>query len=57
MKHRTRAFAALFWVAAVSFIALDWSRATAHNRFREAPPWQFGQEKVEGAGHCATPLK
>lgn len=57
MKHRTLAFAFLFWVAALGFIAIDWSRAAAHNRFHEPPPWQLGQEKFEGAGHCAAPLK
>jgi hypothetical protein len=43
--------------AAAGFIALDWVRAQPHNRFDEPPPWQFGQEKLEGAGHCAAPLK
>jgi hypothetical protein len=57
MKHRTLAFAVLFWLASIGFIALDWSRAAPHNRFHEPPPWQLGQEKVEGAGHCAAPLK
>ena len=57
MKRRTLAFALAFWAAAAGFIALDWSRASPHNRFNEPPPWQLGQEKVEGAGHCAAPLK
>jgi hypothetical protein len=57
MKRRTLAFAVAFWAAAVGFVALDWSRATPHNRFDEPPPWQLGQEKVEGTGHCAAPLK
>ena len=45
-----------FWAIAFAFIAIDWSRATPHNRFDEPPPWQLGQDKVEGAGHCAAPL-
>jgi len=49
-------FASIFWVAAFAFVAIDWSRADPHNRFDEPPPWQLGQEKVEGAGHCAAPL-
>lgn len=53
---RTTWFAIAFWTLAFGFIALDWSRATPHNRFDEPPPWQLGQEKVEGAGHCAMPL-
>ncbi|MGZ8274512.1 MAG: hypothetical protein ACXWUM_11410 [Burkholderiaceae bacterium] len=57
MKRRTLAFAIAFWVASVGFVALDWARATPHNRFDEPPPWQLGQEKVEGSGHCAAPLK
>ena len=57
MKRRTVGFAIAFWVAAVGFVALDWSRATPHDRFDEPPPWQLGQAKVEGAGHCAAPLK
>ena len=54
---RTWLFAAAFWLAAVAFIAFDWVRAEPHNRFDEPPPWQLYQEKVEGAGHCAAPLK
>ncbi|MGZ9030322.1 MAG: hypothetical protein ACXW2G_03060 [Burkholderiaceae bacterium] len=57
MKRRTLAFAIAFWVTSVGFVALDWARATPHNRFDEPPPWQLGQEKVEGSGHCAAPLK
>jgi hypothetical protein len=57
VKRRTLAFAVTFWLAAIGFIAVDWVRAQPHNRFDEPPPWQFGQEKVEGAGHCAAPLK
>jgi hypothetical protein len=58
MKRRTLAFAAAFWLAALGFIAFDWSRAEPYNRFDEPPPWQLGQDKVEGAGHCAAvPLK
>ena len=53
---RTAIFALTFWVSAFAFIAVDWSRATPHNRFDEPPPWQLGQERVEGAGHCAAPL-
>ena len=53
---RTAIFAMAFWAAAFAFIAIDWSRATPHNRFDEPPPWQLGQEKVDGAGHCASPL-
>lgn len=54
---RTFAFAVIFWSLAAGFIALDWARSGEHNRFHEPPPWQLGQEKVEGAGHCAAPLK
>jgi hypothetical protein len=57
MKRRSLAFAIAFWVVSVGFVALDWSRATPRNRFHEPPPWQLGQEKVEGASHCAAPLK
>ena len=53
---RTAIFAITFWATAFAFVAIDWSRATPHNRFDEPPPWQLGQEKVEGAGHCAAPL-
>lgn len=49
-------FVSIFWTAAFAFIAFDWSRATQHNRFDEPPPWQLGQDKVEGGGHCAAPL-
>lgn len=57
MRRRTLVFAIAFWAAAAGFIAVDWSRANPHNRFDEPPPWQLGQEKVEGGGHCAAPLK
>lgn len=57
MKRRTLAFAVVFWVAFGGFVAFDWSRAAPHNRFAEPPPWQIGQTKVDGAGHCAAPLK
>lgn len=53
---RTVAFALTFWIAAAAFIGVDWVRATPHDRFDEPPPWQLGQDKVEGAGHCAAPL-
>ena len=53
---RATIFAATFWASALAFVAIDWSRATPHNRFDEPPPWQLGQDKVEGAGHCAAPL-
>ncbi|MBC8119799.1 MAG: hypothetical protein H7X75_09530 [Burkholderiaceae bacterium] len=49
-------FVSVFWTAAFAFIALDWSRATPHDRFDEPPPWQLGQDKIEGTGHCAAPL-
>lgn len=54
---RTIVFALAFWAAAAGFIVVDWSRATPHNRFREPPPWQLGQEKADASGHCAAPLK
>jgi hypothetical protein len=54
---RTLIFATIFWAGALGMLALDWSRSTPHNRFDEPPPWQLGQEKVEGAGHCAAPLR
>ncbi len=57
MKRRTFAFALAFWAAAAGFIAIDWSRAGAQNRFKEPPPWQLGQPKTDTAGHCAAPLK
>jgi hypothetical protein len=57
MKRRTLAFVFAFWLAFGGFIALDWTRAERHNRFAEPPPWQLGQSKIEGAGHCAAPLK
>lgn len=53
---RTAIFAYTFWAVAFAFIAVDWSRAAPHDRFDEPPPWQLGQDKVEGAGHCADPL-
>ena len=54
---RALAFAFVFWTALAGFIAFDWVRSTPHNRFDEPLPWQLGQQKVEGAGHCAAPLK
>jgi hypothetical protein len=54
--RRTFVFALTFWISAFAFIAIDWSRATPHNRFDEPPPWQLGQDKVDGLGHCAAPL-
>ena len=54
---RTFVFALVFWAVALGFIALDWARSREHNRFDEPPPWQLGQEKVEGGAHCAAPLK
>lgn len=54
---RTAVFALAFWAAAAAFVAFDWMRSAEHNRFDEPPPWQLGQERVEGAGHCAAPLK
>lgn len=53
---RTAIFAMAFWIVAFAFIAIDWSSVTPHNRFDEPPPWQLGQDKVDGAGHCASPL-
>jgi hypothetical protein len=57
MNRRVIAFALTFWLTALGFLGLDWARSTPHNRFEEPPPWQLGQEKVEGAGHCSAPLK
>jgi hypothetical protein len=57
MKQRTLVFAVLFWAALAGFIAFDWLRAAPYNRFDEPLPWQLGHDKVEGAGHCAAPLK
>lgn len=54
---RTLIFATIFWAVALGLLALDWAESTPHNRFDEALPWQLGHEKVEGAGHCAAPLK
>ncbi len=53
---RATAFALIFWTTAMAFIAFDWSAAKPYNRFDEPPPWQLGQDKVEGSGHCAMPL-
>lgn len=53
---RTTLFAITFWTIAVGFTALDWSLSKPHNRFDEPPPWQLGQDKVEGSGHCAAPV-
>jgi hypothetical protein len=54
---RSTAFALSFWALLTGFIALDWVRATPQNRFDEPPPWALRQPAVEGAGHCAAPLK
>ncbi len=56
MKRGPLLFAAIFWAATIGLLVLDWTRSTPHNRFDEPLPWQLGQEKVEGAGHCAAPL-
>ena len=53
---RAVVFAITFWASALALITIDWVRATPHNRFDEPPPWQLGQDKVDGAGHCASPL-
>jgi hypothetical protein len=53
---RALAFAAIFWALGAALLAADWARSTPHNRFEEPPPWQLGQAKTEGAGHCAAPL-
>lgn len=53
---RTAIFALTFWASAFAFMAVDWMRAAPHNRFDEPPPWQLGQDKVSGSGHCADPL-
>ena len=57
MRRRPLLFAIVFWAAAIGMLALDWARSSPHNRFDEPLPWQLGQEKGEGAGHCAAPLK
>jgi hypothetical protein len=54
--RRTLVFATIFWALAFGLLALDWMRSTPQNRFDDPLPWQFGHEKVEGAGHCAAPL-
>jgi hypothetical protein len=54
---RTTLLALSFWLALTAFIALDWVRASPHNRFDEPPPWALRQPPVEGVGHCAAPLK
>lgn len=56
-RRRALLFALAFWTLLAGFVALDWVRAAAHDRFGEPPPWALGQEPVEGAGHCAAPLK
>ena len=56
-RRRAAALALAFWLALAAFIVLDWWRATPHNRFDEPPPWALRQPAVEGAGHCAAPLK
>jgi predicted membrane metal-binding protein len=55
--ERKAAFALSFWLSLLAFIALDWQAARPHNRFEEPPPWALRQPAVEGAGHCAAPLK
>ncbi len=57
MRRRVLGFAAVFWALALGLLALDWSHSVPHNRFAEPLPWQLGHEKVDGAGHCAAPLK
>jgi len=54
---RALVFAIVFWALGAALLVADWARSTPHNRFDEPPPWQLGQDKVEGAGHCAAPLK
>jgi hypothetical protein len=54
---RALAFAAIFWAAVLGLLTIDWTTATPHNHFDEPPPWQLGQQRVEGAGHCAAALK
>jgi len=54
---RSTAFALSFWFGLAAFVALDWQRSEPHNRFDEPPPWALRQPAVEGAGHCAAPLK
>lgn len=55
--RRTLVFALAFSAAVIGFVAVDWHRSTPHNRFDEPPPWQLGQERLEGTGHCAESLK
>jgi hypothetical protein len=56
--NRTTVFALLFWGLLAGFIALDWMRATPHNRFDEPPPWALGQPaQDDGGAHCSAPLK
>jgi len=54
---RALAFVAIFWAAALGLLALDGATSTPHNHFGEPPPWRLGQERVEGAGHCAALVK
>jgi hypothetical protein len=54
---RALVFATVFWALGAALLVVDWARSIPHNRFDEPPPWQLGQDKVEGAGHCAAPLK
>jgi len=56
-SRRASAFALAFWLALAGFIVFDWMRSPPHNRFAEPPPWALRQPAVEGAGHCAAPLK
>jgi hypothetical protein len=53
---RTLVFAVIFWSVGAGLLVADWARSTPHNRFEEPPPWQLGQARVDGAGHCAAPL-
>jgi hypothetical protein len=55
--RRSSVYALVLWGALVALLALDWVSARPYNRFAEPPPWQLGQPAVEGAGHCAAPLR
>ena len=52
--RRTTLFVVTFWTIAFAFVALDWSRATPHNRFDEPPPWQLGRtvSKAQATAQC-----
>lgn len=47
-------YALLFWLLLAGFIALDWRRATPHNRFAEPPPWAVNQAPGTIGAHCAA---